>query len=138
MAGGRCQPMSRQDNFLKAILENNPEKLRKALKPALGGMIKEADVNVFAGKEKLAWHQISAPNPPLCSRLQKRGLKTWRKSLSPKWPGVKQKRRKEEEKKRSKICALRAKKKNWPGTKSSSLRRGAELPKAFGKGNKNL
>ena len=37
--------MSKQDDLLKAILENNIEKVRKALKPGFLGMKEAAGVN---------------------------------------------------------------------------------------------
>ena len=52
--------MSKQDNLLKAILENNPGKARKALQPGFMGMIKAAKVNAPLVGEHEDWTALMA------------------------------------------------------------------------------
>ena len=51
--------MSKQDDLLRAILENNVEKVIKALKPGFMGMVEPADVNA-----PLPENRETLPNRP--------------------------------------------------------------------------
>jgi ankyrin repeat protein len=52
--------MSKQANLLKAILENNPGKVGKLLKPGFMGMIKPADINSPLEEEYPGWTPLMA------------------------------------------------------------------------------